>query len=194
MRQRSVLSQVKSGFVLTAKVLLMIGWLGLVIAGVGTAFGPAADFNHGPPPRALGWLFLVMAAAIFFVTMDRWVKVFPGLTVLATMNSILVIGSGHAVNNPQVRIPRLEGVIMTVALGASALVSVTFTKHTLTIPDRMALFAFVCCVFWSGVAPRSWLMATIIMVASLVSAWTYDRRQRGAKITRPTAEMRTRES
>jgi hypothetical protein len=174
MQQQSAISQVKSGFILTGKIFLMMGWLGLVFAGIAEALSPASDFNQGPPHRALGWVLLAIASLVLTLTMDRWTKVFPGLAAYAAVNSTMAIASGHALNNPQVRIPRLDAVIIAVVLYACAFISFAFTKHRLTIPDRMALFAFVFCVFWQAVAPHMFLPAMIIAGFSLALAWAYD--------------------
>ena len=68
--------QGKNGFRRAGAWLLGFAWLGLVFAGMAIAFTPSP---HSP---ALGWGLLGIAALVLVFTMDRWVKVFPGLLTL----------------------------------------------------------------------------------------------------------------
>jgi hypothetical protein len=128
-------------------------WLGLVFAGMAIAFTPSA---HSP---VLGWGLLTIAGVVLTCTMDRWVKVFPGLLAYGVLGAILMLVNGHAVNHPEVSVTRVKAVILIIAFAAAAGISFTFTKHNLTPPDRIALFTFVVCFFWQAVAPR--LMSNI---------------------------------
>jgi chromate transport protein ChrA len=118
---------------------------------------------------------LAIAAVILIVTMDRWVEVFSALLACGILGGIITIAGGHAVNNPRVRVARLDAVIMTLLIAASAVVSFTFTKRKLRLPDRIALFVFVFCFFWGAAVPRLGLLALGIGTALLVAAWDYDR-------------------
>jgi len=162
-------SQAKSGFRRAGLWLLGFVWLGLVFAGMAIAFSPS------PHPPALGWALLSIAALVLVFTMDKWVKVFPGLLAYGVVGSVLMLMNGHAVNHPEVLVPRLEAVTLIVFFAAAAALSFTFTNHKLTVPDRTALFVFILCFFWQAVAPRMMLMALGIGFACLIGAWVYDR-------------------
>jgi uncharacterized integral membrane protein len=171
MAKKSIGAQVKSGFRLTGLVLLMLGWLGLVFAGL--IAGVAPGNAHRP---VLGLGLLVLAAAILLWTMDRWIKVFPGLLALATLNAVASILTGHATSNPSVRIPPTEAAITAGLLAASTVVSFRFTKPKLTLRvlDRIAVFGFICCIFWAAVDDRVEIIAPAVACGLVVVAWGYD--------------------
>ncbi|PYV97364.1 MAG: hypothetical protein DMG89_14955 [Acidobacteria bacterium] len=149
MSEDTVGNQVKGGFRRAGIWLLGFAWLGLVFAGMAIAFTPSP---HSP---ALGWGLLSIAALALILAMDGWVKVFPGLLAYGVLGSILMFVNGHAVNHPEVVVPRLEAVILIIFFAAAAGLSFTFTNHKLTVPDRIALFTFIVCFFWQAVAPAS---------------------------------------
>lgn len=172
MSAETVGKQVKSGFKRAGAWLLGFAWLFLV-------FGGLAIITTPPPPSwVLGWGLLGVAALVLVFTMDRWVKVFPGLLAYGVVGSILMLMSGHAVNHPEVLVSKLEAALLMVFFATAAALSFTFTKHKLTVPDRIALFAFIFCFFWQAVAPRLMLLALAIGFSCLVGAWAYDRLQR----------------
>lgn len=162
-------SQAKSGFQRAGLWLLGFMWLFLVFAGLAIVTTPP------PPSLAVGWALLSIAGLVLVFTMDRWVKVFPGLLAYGVVGSILMLINGHAVNHPEVLVPQLEAVVLIVFFTAAAALSFTFTKHQLTVPDRIALFVFVLCFFWQAVAPRLMLVVLGIGFACLIGAWAYDR-------------------
>jgi hypothetical protein len=63
----------KRGFRLAGLWLLGFGWLFLVFSGLAIVTTPS------PPPPALGWILLALAATIALGSVDRWAKIFPGL-------------------------------------------------------------------------------------------------------------------
>ncbi|MGO9241855.1 MAG: hypothetical protein ACLQBJ_13705 [Bryobacteraceae bacterium] len=162
-------SQVKSGFKVAGAVLLGGVWLSLVFAGMAVAFSPS------PHPPALGWGLLVIAALVLILTMDRWVKAFPGLLACGILGSIITLVDGHAVNNPKVVVSRLVALLMILFFATAAALSSTFVKHKLTVPDRIALFVFIFCFFGQAVVPRFMLVAMGIGFSCLAAAWVYDR-------------------
>jgi hypothetical protein len=172
MSEDTVGKQVRSGFRQSGAWLLGFAWLGLVFAGMAIAFTPSP---HSPE---LGWGLLCIAGLVLVFTMDRWVKIFPGLLAYGVVGSILMLMNGHAVNHPEVLVSKLEAALLIVFFAIAAALSFTFTKHKLTMPDRIALFAFMFCFFWQAVAPRLMLLALAIGFSCLVGAWAYDRVQR----------------
>ena len=98
-------TEVKRGFRGAALWLLGIAWLGLVFAGMAISFTPSP---HSP---ALGWVFLAVAAAIALMTMDRWVRIFPGLLAYGVLGSLLELLDGHAVGLPEAPVSRTDAVI-----------------------------------------------------------------------------------
>lgn len=172
MANKSIGTQVRSGFRLAGMVLLMMGWLFLVFAGLGEGF--ASGGAHRP---ALGSVILAFAAGVLLWTMNRWIKAFPGLVALATLNAIGAIFTGHAAGNSSAKLAPHYAVIFSVLLAVSTVVSFRFTKRNLTLRvlDRIAVFSFVFCIFWAAVDNRVEIIAPAVACGLLVLAWAYDR-------------------
>lgn len=164
------LGEVKSAFRTVIAILLGFAWLGLVFGGMGVAFSPS------PHPPIIGWVLLAAAALVLVVTMNHWVKFLFAILVPSVLGGLLTIVDGHALNHPESHVSRLDAVIMTLLIAACAVVSVTFSKRKLKLPDRIALFAFVFCFFGQAVAPRFMLAALGLGSSCLVLAWAIDRR------------------
>lgn len=161
-------TEVKQGFRRAGLWLLGIAWLGLVFAGMAIAFTPSP---HSP---AVGWALLALAAAIALVTMDRWVKIFPGLLAYGVLGSLLELSDGHAVGLPQAPVSRTDAIISLLFCAVGAAISVTFAKRKLHVTDRVALFAFVFCFFWQAADPKFMRIALGTGLGLLVLAWLYD--------------------
>jgi len=160
-------NQVKSGIKRTGAWLLGLAWLGLVFAGMAIAFNPSP---HSPK---LGWGLLGIAALVLVFTMDKWVKVLPGLLAYGVLGSILMLLSGHAVNHPDVLVSKLQAAVLMILFAIAAGLSVTFAKQKLTVPDRVALFVFIFCFFWQAVAPHLMILSLAIGFSCLACAWIY---------------------
>ncbi len=184
---RTIKSQVKAGFRRAGALLLGFAWLGLVFGGLAIAFTPS------PHPPVVGWLLLIAAALVLIAIMDRWVGVFSALLAYGIIGGIVTIVSGHAVNHPEVPVPRLYAVIMTLLIAGSAVVSFTFTKRKLGLPDRIALFAFVFCFFWTPMVSHLTLVPLGIGFSCLVGAWAYDRLRRRRGHSRGSGTTRRQE-
>lgn len=171
------LAEIKGGLRKAMAILLGFAWLGLVFAGMAVAFSPS------PHTPVFGWVLLAAAALVVVITMNYWVKFLFAILVPGVLGGLLTVIDGHALNHPEFHVSRLDGVIMTLLIAACALVSFTFSKRKLRLPDRIALFAFVVCIFGQAVAPRFMLSALGVGFACLAVAWAIDKtlpRDRGA--------------
>ena len=166
---RNAKGEVLKGFASAAVILLVVIWLGLVFGGMAILFSP----NARSP--IWGWGLLLLAAVVFFVTMDRWVKAFPGLLVLATLNSLIELKTGHSLNDASVVFPRLQAAIFALCVGASAFVTLRFRTTKLNAVDRMAIFVFVASIFCQAIVPRFQALAGSVAFGSLLLAWMYGR-------------------
>jgi hypothetical protein len=98
---------------------------------------------------------------------------------LGVINGIITLADGHAVNNPQVPVSRLDALMLIVFCATSSVISRTFTKRRLHVVDRVALFAFIFCFFWQAAAPKMMRLAVGLALGCLLLAWACDRiRQR----------------
>lgn len=164
-------TEVKRGFWRAGIWLLGFGWLFLVFSGLAIVTTPT------PPPHVLGWALLGVAAVIALVTMDRWVKIFPGLLAYGVLGSLLELSDGHAVGLPQAPVSQTDAVISLLFCAVGTAISVTFARRKLDITDRVALFAFVFCFFWQAADPKLMRIALGTGLGLLVLAWLYDRFQ-----------------
>ena len=172
MAKPSTTTQVRNGFRSAGVALLGLGWLGLVIAGMGEAFAP-------PARPVVGWTLLAVAAIILVLTAHLWVKALPGLLGLATLNALFSIFSGHATNLPSVPISRSDSLVATLLLAVSTALSPSFTIRELRLVDRLALLIYATCIFWGAVDHRVTLPVQMgVATFCLFSAWVYDRIQR----------------
>jgi hypothetical protein len=172
MGKTNMITQVRNGFRAAGTALLGLGWLGLVIAGLGEAFTP-------PGRPIVGWALLAVAAIILVATAHSWVKALPGILGLATLNALVSILLGHATNLPSVPISRSESIVATLFLAISTAMSPSFTVRGLRVVDRLAFLIYASCIFWGAVDHRVRLSVQMgFATFCLFSAWGYDRIER----------------
>ena len=169
----SVSAQAKAGLKTVGNWLLGISWLALVFVGLGIAFTPSRF------PVAGGWALLAAAAAILVMTANKWVKALPGILGIATLNSIVMIATGHATGAPSVRVTHLQAAYAAILLGSGTVISLSFPNRELRILDRVAFLIYAICLAWGGVEPRTTYWALGVATAILFAAWSYDRFRSG---------------
>ena len=149
--------------------LLGIAWLLIVVTGIALILPPPGRY-----PPIIGWLLLLVAAIVFFATMDRWVKTFAGLIFLAALRSCSTIFLGHVPERPEKSIPTWNAVVMTAFLVGSAFLVFSLAERRLKTHDRVALFAFTCCLFWGMADEARTMFAITVGFGFLMSVWCYD--------------------
>lgn len=173
--------QVKSGFRRAFAWIVGCAWLALVIWGITNAFGTEGNFSEGHhPSRALGYVILGVAAAIFAATANRWKRAFPAIMLAGSLGALLELEHGHAVNSPSVLIPRWIALVELVVIAAVTALSFTFKKRPLNIVDRIALLAFAASIFVGGDQARRQQLPLGLIVGGVcvLAAWAYDRVRR----------------
>jgi hypothetical protein len=148
-----------------------LGILWMMSAGIGVT----VVFSETSRSRVTGWIFLLLAAVLFLVTMDRWIRALPGLLGYGVFGALLATVSGHGINRQDLPISKPEGIVLMLFFCLSAIVSYTFSKRRLRLLDRIALFGFVSLVFraiWFDSISATGLG---IPLGCLVVAWGYDR-------------------
>jgi hypothetical protein len=95
--------QVVSGFQLAGGVLLGFALMTALVGSTSVAFG---ELHHSrlSRPTALG--IALVSLAIIFSMIQRWAKYFAGWIGYSVLNRLLMLSSGHLVNNPSISVPR----------------------------------------------------------------------------------------
>jgi hypothetical protein len=163
-------AKVRSGVLTAGAWLLGIGWLLLALIGAGIAFSETRY------PHLLGWLALAAGVAAI-ITMDRWVKVLPGILGISILNAILALWNGYIGIDPTQKFTRTAAAIVLVCLIACSVLATTLTSRRLNRIDRVALFVFLISLGWS-IARFPYLLGFGLMLSCLVVAWANDRIQR----------------
>jgi integrase len=79
-----------------------------------------------------------------FSMIRHWAKHFAGWVGYSVLNGLLMVSTGHLVNNPSVLVPRWWSISATVLMFTSALVSIRFVKnYTLNAVDKAALMTWL---------------------------------------------------
>jgi hypothetical protein len=181
----SMSNSANSGIKIVGAWLLGIVWLGLVFGGLAIAFTPSP---HSP---VLGFLLIGIAAVILAFTVNKWVKVFPGLLAYGILGSVLTLVEGHVVNHPEVTVSHQKAVAMILYFAGATGLSLTFLKRKLSVVDRFAILAFVFCFFWQAVIPNLMVVALGVGLFCLIIAWAYDRAGMGRKRNHKASPVNT---
>jgi len=191
-KHATVQEQAKSGLRRAGGWLLGAAWLGLVYGGIIEAFGPPGAFSEGHQPSLIiGYALLVAAVAIMVLTAEHWKRVFPGIMLVAVLNSLLELTRGHTVNNPAMPVSHATAIVHLIVTTGVTLLTLTFKNRRLTVLDRFALLAFVVSFFWGAVDHRFASVKLVIGACCILVAWAVDRLKTGRvgqSSTIPTTE------
>lgn len=141
--------------------LAMTGWffvfllLIVVISG-----GIATGLGYSPPPRPLGWVLFIVGTGVAAFTVDKWARVLPGVFGVATLNGLIILISGHALNQPAVPVPRLVGLLFTVAMAGASVVTGSLADCHLMNTDRAAYIGILSC-----------FTAMVVCIMASVEGW-----------------------
>jgi len=160
--------EIKNGLRRAGVWLLGLAWM--IAAGIGVT----SMFSGDRKSQITGWGFLLIAAIVFILTMNRWIKIVPVLLAYGLLGALLATASGHALNRPELPMSFAEGIVLMLFFGASAAISATFTKRRLRLSDRIALFAFVALLFREMAQDRISPIGLAAALGCLVFAWCYD--------------------
>jgi|SRR5579864_2868620 len=145
--------------------------------------------------RVAVFVVALTSFALIFSLIKLWAKHFAGWVGYSVLNGLLMISSGHLVNNPSVLVPRWWSISVTVLAFVSALVCVRFTKTNLLNRVDQAALMFWVLAFTLAVDVESThaayrqqfgLAAMFFGCLGLVMAWFYGRTLRNHKRRRTT--------
>jgi hypothetical protein len=135
--------QVVNGFRLAGGILLGLVLMGLLVGLSEVAFGTATATNS-VPKRVLAAIVALSALSAIALMVQRWAKYFAGWVGYSVLNGLLMVSSGHLVNNAAILVPRWWSISCTILMFTSALVSLRFTKkYKLNLVDKAALITWV---------------------------------------------------
>ena len=166
-------TQLKDGLRTVGGWLLGFAWIGIVFAGLAVAFSPSKF------PPAAGWALLTIAAFILLVSADRWVKALPGILGVATINSLVMIATGHATSNPSVSVTRLQAISATILLAVSTILAVDFQGRKPYLVDRVVFLIYAMCLGYAVIRPGTTYWALGTATAALFVAWSHNRLRPG---------------
>jgi len=162
---------VRSRFVGVGTILLFFACAGFTSAGVTIAFG------YSPRPRIMGWPILMLSIGVGVWAMKYWARTLPGILGCATLNGLMIISSGHVLNQPSIPVDRLTATLVTLGVGLSAVLATTFKNRPLTMVDRV-----VCLGIFAGFAiilspSQRQFLGLVGIVSCVVIAWVVARRR-----------------
>jgi hypothetical protein len=172
--------EVINGFRLTGGILLGFLLMSMLVVGTGVALFGLQSSRLSSKPLAL--TLAVVAFGSIALMVQRWAKYFAGWIGYGVLNGLIMISSGHLVNNPAVRVSRPLAVTMTVLTLLSALVCLRFTEnYEVNGADKLALLGWILAFTVAANAEKYGLVAFGISCAGLVAAYLYNRSHRHAK-------------
>jgi hypothetical protein len=180
-RAKKLREEVTSGFQLGGGIV--IGFV-LMTALVGSS-SVALGITHSPRISRTAAIVITFVSIVLIASMiQRWAKYFVGWIGYSVLNGLLMISSGHLVNNPSIPVPRWYSVSATALLLASALSCLRFTKdYKLNALDKSAVMAWVlafttaiCAGSGSSPYRQAVGLATICTgCGALVVAWLFQK-------------------
>jgi hypothetical protein len=124
----------------------MAGWFFLfLLLIVVISGGIATGLGYSPRPRPLGWVLFTVGTGVAVFTVDRWAKVLPGIFGIATLNGLIIVISGHALNQPAIEVPRLVGALFTVVMASASFITASLADRHVTNIDRAAYVGVLGC-------------------------------------------------
>jgi hypothetical protein len=157
-----------------ASRLAITGWfflfcvLIMIISG-----GTATVLGYTPRSQAFGWVLLVIGVSVAMITINRWAQALPGIFGIATLNSLIILITGHALNQPAVPVPRRDGVLLTVVMAIASVATWDFAGPSLTGIDRAAcvgiLSCFVAVIVCSMASVAHWEIPVCIGILGCLS-------------------------
>jgi FtsH-binding integral membrane protein len=115
------------------------------------AAGLIISFGNTRRPKPLGWITFIAGYVLAVWTDPRWARILPGVFGPAALNGIIILSTGHALNQPTVPFPRWQALIFTVLMFIGSLTTTPFMKIGLSRTDQVACIGLLSC-FVAGFA------------------------------------------
>jgi hypothetical protein len=173
--------QVVHGFQLGGGVLLGMALMAALLTCSQIAFG----IIDSPKLSKLSASMIALASlGLIFSMIRMWARHFAGWIGYSIWNGLLMLTSGHLLNNPAILVPRWWSASMIVLAFVTALVSMRFADgYELKWFDKAALMVWVVAFTLTAVVPNTHvfyqqvlgLLAMSVGCMALVAAWWFDR-------------------
>ncbi|MCI0717748.1 MAG: hypothetical protein L0338_01965 [Acidobacteria bacterium] len=137
MEHRDVAAQVRNGVRLAG-----LGLFSLLVAGIFTV-GILYTFFPVGRSRALGGAFLAVSIPIMVMSMERWIRPFSGVLILAVLNGLIMLSTGKLLHDSGVSVPRLNMVVLILFSVCSVVLLQTFWDRKLAVIDRIVVMAYI---------------------------------------------------
>src|SRR5579859_5749263 len=122
------------------------------------------------------WTMFILSSLVICLTVRSWARALPAMLAVGTLNSFVMIWTGHLTGNPSVTVPPTEAVTLTAVLGVATALSVSFKSRKLTAIDRISLLVFLYSFAWSALTHNtpSIFRALAVGLFGLTVGWSYD--------------------
>jgi hypothetical protein len=107
--------------------------------------GIATGLGYTPRSRLLGWVLCIGGTVVAVLTVDWWATILPGIFGIATLNGIIILISGHALNQPSVSVPRIISLFLTIVMAGGSVATMRSGSARLTSAERAAYVGVLCC-------------------------------------------------
>jgi hypothetical protein len=107
--------------------------------------GATVTFIDPTRPRAVGAVAMVAAAAVAIATARLWKRVLPAIFLCGTLNAVIMLVEGHALNSPGIPVSRLVGVLLTLAMILGAVLTAAANRRPFTPVERLSFSGIFLC-------------------------------------------------
>lgn len=135
--------------------LFLLCLLIVVISG-----GIATVLGYTPRSQAFGWIVLSIGVGVAMIAINKWAQALPGIFGIATVNSSIILIAGHALNQPNIPVPRGIGALLTLVMATATVATWDFAGRSLTGIDRAACIGILSC-----------FVAVIVCLMASVTHW-----------------------
>ena len=187
MNKKTKMEQVRSGLRLGLGSVAGICILMILLYGILKVRFPNTDeslltFLKPYPARVVGVVCIVLALAILWVTMPRWISMLAGLFAYAVFGGSLAIANGgwHPPGAPSQDLTRGQTALVTALFAACSVLTLRFRDGSLTLPDRIGVLAATMCIAYgvtsSGSASSSnMLVATVLIFLAMTGVDRFEK-------------------
>ena len=173
--KKTKMEQVRSGLRMGLGSVAGICIGTVLIYGVQKVRSPNTDeslftFLKPYPPRVVGIVCIVLALAILWMTMPRWISMLAGLFGYAVFGGSLAIANGgwHPPGMPSQDLTRGQTVLVTALFAACSVLTLRFRDGSLTLPDRIGVLAATLCFAYGATSPDSTSSSNMMIAMVLI--------------------------